>query len=112
MSAGQVELPLLILRAVESLVYLSLVLMALRRRGSAPVSALMFYAGTAFVIQLFRTLGEFGWLTWLDAPARQRLDDYGAVLLALLLYQTLLVFFDRPRNRTWFNAALAWTALI
>lgn len=112
MSAGQVELPLLILRVVESLLYLFLILLAVRRRGSAPAAALLFYSGTAFVIQLVGTLGEFGWLAWLDAPARQRLDDYGAVLLALLLSQTLRTFFERARNRYWFSAALVWTALI
>jgi signal transduction histidine kinase len=109
MSAGQVEPPLLILRAVECVVYLLLIVLAARRRNSQPAVSLMFYIGTAFVIQLVRTLGEFGRL---DTAANQRLDDYGAILLALLLYQTLLVFFDRPRSYYWLARALAWTALI
>ncbi len=109
MSAGQVELPLLILPAVESLVYVLLILLAVRRRNSLPASAFIYYAGTAFVLHLLGTLGEFGWL---DTAAQQRLDNYGAVLLALLLYQTLLVFFDKRRNQTWLTGALLWTALL
>src|SRR5689334_22103007 len=109
MNAGQVEVPLLILRVVESLVYVLLILLAMRRRGSAPAAALLFYAGVAFVVHLLRTFMEFGWL---DAAARQRLDDYGAILLALLFYQTMLAFFDRRRNRYLFAGALLWTALM
>ena len=109
MSTVQVELPLLILPAVEGLVYVLLILLALRRRDSMSASALVFYAGTAFILHLLRVLGEFGWL---DAAAGQRLDNYGAVLLALLLYQTMLVFFDKQRNRYFLIGALLWTALV
>src|SRR5687767_9456339 len=112
MSAAQIELPLLILRAVESLVYFLLVLLAVRRRDSLPASALLSYVGTAFFIHLLRISGEFGWLTWLDQPARQRLDYYGAILLALLLYRTLLIFFDKQRNPSWLTGALVWMALV
>ncbi len=112
MSAAQIELPLLILRAVESLVYFLLVVLAIRRRDSSPASALLSYVGTAFFIHLLRISGEFGWLTWLDQPARQRLDYYGAILLALLLYRTLLIFFDKQRNPSWLSGALLWMALV
>src|SRR5258706_4570501 len=109
MSAGEVELPLLILRALESLVYALLILLAARRRDSLPAAWLLIYAGTALILQLLRTFMEFGWL---DAAARQHLDDYGVILLAVLLYQTLRVFFDKQRNRYWLTGTLLWTALL
>src|SRR5258706_10164747 len=109
MSAGEVDLPFVILRALESLVYVLLIRLAAGRRDSLPAAWLLIYAGTALILQLLRTFMEFGWL---DAAARQHLDDYGVILLAVLLYQTLRVFFDKQRNRYWLTGTLLWTALL
>ena len=109
MNTGQVEFPLLIIPVAEGLVYAVLILLAVRRRDSLPAESLAYYAGTALLLHLLRILGEFGWL---DSVAAQRLDSYGAALLALLLYQTMLVFFDRQRNQYWLTGALLWTALL
>jgi signal transduction histidine kinase len=114
MGANNLQLPLLILRALEILAYLVIILLALRRRhgwDSAPVF-LAIYSLIALLLQLTRTLSEVGLLTWLDATAHQQLDFYGSLVLAALFYQTLRVFLVNDKKQSILIAALAWTALL
>ena len=130
MNASQLELPLLILRGIESLVYLLLIILAIRRRDRLSASWLLVYTLIGFAIQLTHILADFGWINLdlttllaqihLNANDQARvnaiylrvLDQYGAILLALVLYQTVRTFFEKEQNRLWLPGALIWTALV
>ena len=112
MNANQI-LPLLILHAVESLVYVSLIVLAFRRLERPPAAWLMFYALAGFSLQWVRMAADFGWLTIsLDAQGFQRIDQYGAIFLALFFYQTMRSFFEQEQHRLWFVFALGWAVLL
>ncbi|MGC1377298.1 MAG: ATP-binding protein [Anaerolineales bacterium] len=112
MSVNQIE-PLLILRGVESLVYLLLILLALRRRERLSAPWLLVYALAGFAFQLVRMFTDFGWLpVKLSAIDFQRMDQYGAIVLALVFYQTLRVFFEKEQRRIWLVGAVVWTLLV
>ena len=112
MSVNQIE-PLLILRGVESLVYLLLILLALRRRERLSASWLLVYALAGFAFQLVRMFTDFGWLpVKLSAIDFQRMDQYGAIVLALVFYQTVRVFFEKEQRRIWLVSAVVWTLLV
>jgi signal transduction histidine kinase len=114
MGANNLQLPLLIIRALEILVYLLVIFLAIRRRhgwASAPVF-LAVYALVALVLQAVRILYEFGLLGGLDAAARQPLDYYGVVVLAILFYQTLRVFLTNERKLSILLAGLGWTVAL
>ncbi len=112
MSVSQIE-PLLILDIVESLVYVLLIFLAFRRRERLPAAWLMVYALAGFAFQLVRMVTNFGWLPIkLSAIDFQRMDQYGAIVLALIFYQTVSVFFEKERGRLWLIGAVVWTLVV
>lgn len=112
MSVGQAELPFLILRMAQGLLYLLLVFLAFRRRNLFPAAWLLVYTLVALVFQLTHALYDFGWLTFVSADDLARMELYGALLLAFVLYQTLYAFFERKQPRFWPVGALLWIALV
>jgi signal transduction histidine kinase len=113
MIINQIELPLLILHEAESLVYLLLIFLAIRRRERLSASGLLVYALVGFAFQLVRMFTDFGWLpVKLSAIDFQRMDQYGAILLSLIFYQTLRAFFEKEQRRLWWVGALAWMVLV
>lgn len=109
MSISQIELPLLILHEAEAVVYLLLIFLAFRRRERQPAAWLFVYALLGFIFQLVRTLADFGWLpVKLSASDFQRLDQFGAILLAFVLYQTLRTFFEKEQSRWVLGLAFVW----
>jgi signal transduction histidine kinase len=113
MSVSQIELPLLILHQTESLVYLLLIFLAFRRRERLPAKWLLVYALVGFAFQLVRMLADIGWLPIkLSTIDFQRMDQYGAILLSFIFYQTLRAFFEKEQQRLWLVVALAWMLLV
>ena len=110
---NQVQLPSLILYAAESLVYLLLIFLAFRRRERLPAAWLLIYALVGFAFQLLRMLADFGWLpVTINAFDFQRIDQYGAIILALIFYQTLRTFFEKEQRGIWLVLALIWTLAV
>src|SRR4051794_30757670 len=99
MSISQSEFPLFILHQIESFIYLALIIfLAFRRRERAPAAWLLVYALIAFAFQQVRMLADFGWLPIpikLSDVDFQRVDQYGAILLSFIFYQTLRTFFEK-----------------
>lgn len=113
MTVSQIELPLLILHQAESLVYLLLIFLAFRRRERPSARWLLVYAVAGFALQLVRMLADFNWLPIPLSPLDfQRMDQYGAIFLSLVLYQTMCAFFEKEQKRAWVVGALAWTLLV
>lgn len=109
MSISQIELPLLILHQIESFVYLLLIFLAFRRRERASALWLMIYTLVGFVFQLVRMLADFGWLPVKLSPIDfQRLDQYGAILLAFIFYQIVRTFFEKEQPRWVLAVAFIW----
>lgn len=107
MVIGPIELPLLILHQAETAVYLLLIFLAFRRRERGPALWLLIYTLVGFAFQLVRMLADFGF-PFARAIDVQRMDQYGAILMAFLFYQTLRSFFEREQSRWWLVLSLAW----
>ncbi len=114
MGANNLQLPLLIFRTLEILVYLAILSLAVRRRHgwASPPVFLSIFSLVALIIQAVRALSEFGLLPWLDASAHQQMDYYGTLVLAALLYQTLRTFLVNDKKLSLLLAALIWTGLL
>lgn len=109
MSISQIQLPLFILHQAEGFVYLLLIFLAYRRRERAPAAWLFVYALVGFIFQLTRALADFGWLPIrLSADTFQRIDQFGSILLAFVLYQILRTFFEREQSRWLLGGAFLW----
>ncbi len=109
MSISQIELPLLILHQIESFVYLLLIFLAFRRRERPAAMWLMVYTLVGFIFQLVRMFADFGWLPIKLNPIDfQRMDQYGAILLAFIFYQTVRTFFEKEQPRWILAVAFIW----
>ena len=114
MTISNLQLSLLIIRALEILVYLLIIFLAFRRRSgwiSAPVF-LGAFSLVALVFQIVRALAEFGLLPGLNDVLRHQLDYYEAVVLSMLLYQTLRIFLLNSKNLIALGVGLAWTIVL
>jgi signal transduction histidine kinase len=108
MIISQIELPLLILHQAESAVYLLLIFLAFRRRERGPALWLLIYSLVGFAFQLVRMLADFGLPIVRSVDFLQRMDQYGAILLAFIFYQTVRTFFEKEQSRWWIVVPLAW----
>lgn len=108
MIISQIELPLLILHQAESAVYLLLIFLAFRRRERGPALWLLIYSLVGFAFQLVRMLADFGLPIVRSVDFIQRMDQYGAILLAFIFYQTVRTFFEKEQSRWWIVVPLAW----
>lgn len=107
MVIGPIELPLLILHQAETAVYLLLIFLAFRRRERGPALWLLVYALVGFAFQLVRMLADFG-VPFAKSIDVQRMDQYGAILMAFIFYQTVRSFFEKEQSRWWLVLSLVW----
>lgn len=107
MTISQIELPLLILHQAETAVYLLLIVLAFRRRERGPALWLLIYSLVGFAFQLVRMLADFG-VPFTRTVDFQRMDQYGAILLAFIFYQTVRSFFEKEQSRWWLILPLLW----
>ena len=114
MGANGLLITYLILNALKSLIYIFIIIMAARRLKdrSSPALWLVGYAGLAFVMQLFQVAADWGFFPTLDMSVRLRLDEYTALLLALILYQSMRVFLGKERRLAIFIGGLALSAVL
>ncbi|GEM_PF-269322 len=91
MGASYRDLILLILDAVLGLVYLLILVLALRRQKgwTTPAFWLAGYALLGLTLHVLLVSGIRNWLPWMDFVNRLRFDQSGAVLLALFLFMAL-----------------------
>jgi len=87
MGAPAQSLIFTILDAVLGLVYLVILLLALRRQKgwASPSFWLAAYALLGLVVHALLTAGTLNWLPWMDFVNRLRVDQSAAVLLALFM---------------------------
>lgn len=91
------QLPWLALYALELLGLLALFLLALRKwsdRASLMLAVTLLAALLAQAVSRTAALGFFG--AWLDGPGLVRVDQFAAVLLAVLAWHTLMTLLNRP----------------
>jgi len=90
----------LILNALKSLIYIFILIMAVRRLQdrNSPVLWLLGYAGLAFTVHLFQFAADWSFFLGLGLAERLQLEEYTALLLALILYQGLRVFLGKERQ--------------
>jgi signal transduction histidine kinase len=114
MGANGLLITYLILNALKSLVYIFIIIMAARRLKdrSSPALWLVGYAGLAFAMNLFQLAADWGFFPALNMAGRLRLDEYTALLLALILYQSLRVFLGKERKLALFFGGLALSAVL
>lgn len=91
MGASNRDLIFLVLDAVLGLVYLGVLLLALRRQKgwASPAFWLAGYALVGFTLHVLLVAGTRNWLPWVDFVNRLRIDQSTAVLLALFLFMGL-----------------------
>src|SRR5512141_1959215 len=91
----------LILNGLKSLVYIFIIILALRRLlkdRSSPALWLLLYAGLAFAMHTFQLAADWGFFPGLNMAVRLRMDEYTALLLSLVLYQSLRIFLGKERQ--------------
>jgi signal transduction histidine kinase len=90
----------LILNALKSLIYIFILIVAVRRLQdrTSPVLWLLGYAALAFAAHLFQLAVDWSFFPGLDPSVRLRVDEYVALFLALILYQGLRVFLGKDRQ--------------
>ncbi len=114
MGLSTAQLPFLILRTFEAIIYVFLLSLVLRRRIAQTTLylAVLAYIGLALLLQLTRTGVEFGWLAGFDAARYSNLAQGSSLVLAFLLYFTMRVFLRAPRQRLWFWGGVIVVALV
>lgn len=102
MSASYRDLIFLILDAVIGLVYLVVLILALRRQKgwNTPAFWLAGYALLGLALHVLLVAGTRNWLTWMDFVNRLRFDQSGAVLLALFLFMALRASLPHAPKKT------------
>ncbi len=100
MFVGNLTWPILALYALEGLLYLFVLFMALRRRKDAESPA-FWLAGYAFVglsVLVVQFLAMTRWVSGIDSNLLLPLDQYATLVLAVILYQGLRTFLGQERN--------------
>jgi signal transduction histidine kinase len=122
MSPISLQALILIILALESILYIPIVAFAWRRHKGvdSPAFWLAAYALLAFLLQALDILGRAGMLTGIgiSIPAPQdmsgflpRLAPYGTVILALLSLHILQRFLKIVWHEHFLTAAMVWTAI-
>ncbi len=114
MGANGLLISYIILNALKSLIYIFVLVMAVRRLKdrSSPAFWLVVYAGLAFAMHTFQLAADWGFFPSLEPAMRLRLDEYTALLLALILYQCLRVFLGKDHQLAVFFGGLALSAAL
>jgi len=104
----------IILNGLKSLVYILIIILALRRLKdrSSPALWLVTYAGLALAVHTFQLASDWGFFPGLNMPVRLRVDEYTALVLSLILYQSLRVFLGKERQFPLFFGGLALSAVL
>ncbi len=91
MGASNRDLIFLVLDTVLGLVYLGVLLLALRRQKgwASPAFWLTGYALLGLTLHILLVAGTRDWLPWMDFVNRLRIDQSAAVVLALFLFMGL-----------------------
>ena len=114
MSSLDPHLPLLLLFIVETVIYLAVIGMVLRRRAGQESAAYLtsLYAALALLLQSIEAAWQAGLLNKLTFLTLEQLHWYGTLALSFLLALILLAFLQKRGNEVWLGAGILWAMIL